>query len=473
MRRANLNHLGTGILTAAFLSAATAQGQNVGIGTTTPRSKLSVNGSTASGGLAIGDAGYTSTAGIVAPSNGAIIQGDVGIGTAIPTAKLDVENGDIELSPSFAVRWGADSAERIYSQFNLFGDSTNDLFIESRERVYFVADRNDTLQGIDGAVFVWASNSSLLDGTPTEHMHLTDTGNLGIGDSQPTEAKLVVRGGISASGADGQRFTPTSSGFLSFPSINFSAGIYASNAIVTEGFLISGNSVVAANSLTFSDSRLKNVQGLSDSSADLKTLEKIRITDYTMKEASALGNGRFKKVIAQEVEAVYPQAVTEGSGYLPDVNAAGTVVAQGEGLFEIRLDAPHGLSAGTKVKLLHGNGEAEFVKVESADEKTFTAKIGLGTDGEKILVYGRQVNDLRSVDYDALSMLNISATQELAKNIEALKAENAGLRAQVADLKVANDKLNALSSEMAELKLAVAAMRSKDEGPVRTVSISK
>lgn len=80
----------SGILAAAFLSAATAHAQNVGIGTTTPKSKLSVNGSTASGGLAIGDAGYTSTAGIVAPLNGAIIQGDTGIGTAAPICQLDV-----------------------------------------------------------------------------------------------------------------------------------------------------------------------------------------------------------------------------------------------------------------------------------------------------------------------------------------------------------------------------------------------
>ena len=80
---------------------------------------------------------------------------------------------------------------------------------------------------------------------------------------------------------------------------------------------------------------------------------------------------------------------------------------------------------------------------------------------------------MRAVDYEAIAMLNVSATQELAKSMEALKAENAGLRAQVADLKTANDRLNALSSEMAELKQAVAAMRSKDEGPTRTVSVTR
>jgi hypothetical protein len=44
-----------------FISSATAQ--NVGIGVSNPLSRLSVNGTTSSGGLAIGDSTYTSTAG--------------------------------------------------------------------------------------------------------------------------------------------------------------------------------------------------------------------------------------------------------------------------------------------------------------------------------------------------------------------------------------------------------------------------
>ena len=43
-------------------------------------------------------------------------------------------------------------------------------------------------------------------------------------------------------------------------------------------------------------------------------------------------------------------------------------------------------------------------------------------------MYGKHVNDLLTVDYDAVSMLNVSATQELSKQIEQLKAENAKLQ---------------------------------------------
>jgi hypothetical protein len=49
-----------------------------------------LNGNSSSGGLAIGDMTYTSTAGTVAPTNGAIIEGNVGIGTSTPIAPLHV-----------------------------------------------------------------------------------------------------------------------------------------------------------------------------------------------------------------------------------------------------------------------------------------------------------------------------------------------------------------------------------------------
>jgi hypothetical protein len=75
---------------ATLLFVSTAAAQNVGIGVSNPQSKLSVNGTTASGGLAIGDSTYTSTSGTVAPTNGALIQGSVGMGILTPQVPLHV-----------------------------------------------------------------------------------------------------------------------------------------------------------------------------------------------------------------------------------------------------------------------------------------------------------------------------------------------------------------------------------------------
>jgi cell shape-determining protein MreC len=45
-----------------------------------------------------------------------------------------------------------------------------------------------------------------------------------------------------------------------------------------------------------------------------------------------------------------------------------------------------------------------------------------------VFVYGKLVHDFKTVDYDALSMLNISATQELYRKIEALEKQNEQLQ---------------------------------------------
>ena len=72
-------------ITLVIAISANAQ-QNVGIGTNDPKSKLDING-----GLTIGS-GYAGS--VAAPTNGAIIEGPVGIGTTNPDSKaaLDVNS---------------------------------------------------------------------------------------------------------------------------------------------------------------------------------------------------------------------------------------------------------------------------------------------------------------------------------------------------------------------------------------------
>lgn len=83
--------------------------------------------------------------------------------------------------------------------------------------------------------------------------------------------------------------------------------------------------------------------------------------------------------------------------------------------------------------------------------------------GDQVFVYGREVKDFRAVDYEAIAMLNVSATQELARKLEAKDAEIAAL--QAANL--------ALAEKMAAFDRQLAALQAdRHDRPARTVRTS-
>jgi septal ring factor EnvC (AmiA/AmiB activator) len=77
------------------------------------------------------------------------------------------------------------------------------------------------------------------------------------------------------------------------------------------------------------------------------------------------------------------------------------------------------------------------------------------------------------VDYEALSMLNVSATQELARQLEQQKAENAELKARLAeqakDLATLKVKDEARDTKLA----AIEAMLSASPPATRTASLKQ
>jgi hypothetical protein len=79
---------GVGAIVLTLFSAVDVRAQNVGIGVSNPLSKLTVNGN-----LAIG-ADYN----VAAPSNGALIEGNTGIGITAPQVPLHVD-GEVFVSP--------------------------------------------------------------------------------------------------------------------------------------------------------------------------------------------------------------------------------------------------------------------------------------------------------------------------------------------------------------------------------------
>jgi hypothetical protein len=251
---------------------------------------------------------------------------------------------------------------------------------------------------------------------------------LGIGTSSP-KAPLHVAGSALYNFTTSARFFNynTASTVLASGS-GYRMGLFAENDIVTN------NTLVSTQTVTTSDARIKNIVGASNKQRDLETLRQIDVTNYTFKDVVKQGNTPQKKVIAQQVERVYPQAVQQRTDFIPDIYAVARVDALPSG-FILNLEKTHGLKAGDKVKLVHAQ-RGEFIEEvrQIIDEKTFSISASGIESADKLFVYGREVDDFRVVDYDALSMLNISATQALLQRMEQAEKENKTLQQEIRQL---------------------------------------
>ena len=157
-------------------------------------------------------------------------------------------------------------------------------------------------------------------------------------------------------------------------------------------------------------------------------LNKIKITDYTYIDKVANGTGITKKVIAQEVEQILPNAVNKNINFIPNVYALASETAMVHGKLQITMTKEHKLKVGDKLKWIDEN-EQEQQSLITAVINAKTFEIDYAQLSEKAFVYGIEVNDFRTVDYEAIAMLNVSATQELLKRIESLESENVQLKA--------------------------------------------
>jgi hypothetical protein len=223
-------------------------------------------------------------------------------------------------------------------------------------------------------------------------------------------------------------------GFNNFNPVDAEGG--ASGGTVPNVSIIASNRILASEFDAYSDVRIKNIVGISNSQKDLQTINSIRITDYTMKDKVKYGSKPFKKVIAQEVEKVYPQVVSTHTDFIPNVYQLTTKVERTKAGYLLIFSKKHNITKDArKLRIL----SKESKVMEEVEIKTIPSDYQVLINGNisdnQLFVFGEEVNDFRTVDYEGLTTLNISATQELSKlmgeqnkKIEALENEINSLR---------------------------------------------
>ena len=190
--------------------------------------------------------------------------------------------------------------------------------------------------------------------------------------------------------------------------------------------LYASQRIAATEFNAFSDKRIKKDFLLSRNDKDLSTLSKLEVTDYRHIDFVTKGEAYKIGFIAQQVEQIYPEAVSKSKDFIPNVYLPATKATVQNETLRIDMAKDIALVKGDKVRFyvkdkMHESEVADIILPGNETEGlSFTINNWKNGDVQEVFVYGKEVNDFRAVDYDRIFTLNVSATQELIKRNEDL-----------------------------------------------------
>lgn len=235
-------------------------------------------------------------------------------------------------------------------------------------------------------------------------------------------------------------------------------------------FVYAGNKIIFNKSIDLpsapniiSDQRIKRLKNKVEIKNALEKINAINIVEYTMKKDT--GNQKIlnRGVIAQEVEKIFPEAVTTSTTTHPlsasnieEYAKSFRVDSSNKKQWYIDIALPdHGLQKEDKLYLksfnLFGNFAPNYLQekvIEIVDKDRFKLLYSEElANAKKLYIIGQEIKDLKTVDYNYLNMTNIAATQALSKELEEANKKIKTLEEDIAEMKQIIKKLSKASSK--------------------------
>lgn len=360
--------------------------------------------------------------------------GNVGIGTSNPISSLHVFRGAAgggPTSPEASLVLEDDVTHWI--DFRAPANATTGILFGSPSN------------GADGNIRYGNATQTMefRTGGNLQRMVITSAGRVGIGTSTPG-VPLDVKGlTLISHGDNASRWFDKNTALSTIARDAFTS-------IRSEWF------IQAFGFLAVSDQRIKDVVCRSDAASDLELIQELQVTDYRMVDTIQSGESVHKGFIAQEVEKLMPEAVSKGTNFVPTIyqQAASVEYDSGESLATLSLENDHDLEVGDLVRMMGDNGVIERTVQGVPSRSSFTIETQ-GEHWDRLFVYGKQVDDFRSVDYDRIFTTAVSALQQLKKEKDQEVGE---LKAVVETME---SRLAAQAKELADLRAKDAARDAK------------
>jgi hypothetical protein len=381
----------------------------IGAGTSTPSASSQIHLKNASG---VGKLLIEGTTGSQIDFKKGSITATLGLGSADNVLRLNTGASNMVVQYN-----GADKLEVNTNGVNVTGTST-----------------------FSNGLSVTSGNVSLsnftISGSVVNNVNNTDFHYNGVSRLQLTTEGLSIPVPLSVTG------TKDYMGAYSYMASGGGNGCNSDDNSVNPYAINCSNRVRASEFDAFSDKRIKTDLALSDGATDLEILKNLCVTDYRHIDTIEKGGAYKKGFIAQDVEAVFPEAVTKTSDFIPNIYDNAQEISLTAGKLNIALTKNHDLKEGDVVRLMLPNAPQEVTVSSVPSANTFTVSDWTGEKPEWVFVYGKQVGDFRQVDYDRIHTLNISATQELIRRKELLEKQKMQLRIENNALKASLESLD-------------------------------